>query len=209
MRLSGAHLYVDVDDVLAETTRAIHSVASALFGHRVEYEQMAQFDLARSLQLNTEEHAQLWRAIHEDEFLESLQPLPDAVQTIPRWHQAGAEISVVTGRPPESRPSTLAWLKQLEIPHDALEIVDKYGRFGDAAVASKEDLAHREYTWVIEDSCEMAVFFSERTQSQVFLIGRPWNQEFSIQSSQIQRVRGWLELEKVCSVLRPDDGKAR
>ena len=207
MQLKGLHLYVDVDDVLAETTRAIHALASSLFGHRVEFEQMVEFGLARSLQLDQEEHAQLWKAIHEAGFLESLQPLPHAVETVQSWHQAGAKISVVTGRPPESQPSTLTWLKQLEIPHDALEIIDKYGRFRGAAVPSKEDLADRDYSWVIEDSSEMAVFFSERTQAQVFLIDRPWNRKFSIESSRIKRVADWVDLKKVCSPIGPDAPK--
>ena len=209
MRLKGIRVYIDVDDVLAETTRAIHALASSVFGHRVEFEQMVEFDLAQSLKLDGTEHAQLWQAIHEAEFLESLPPLPHAVATTQRWHRAGAQISIVTGRPPSSQSSTLAWLKRVGIPHQGLEVVDKYGRFGDTTIPSKEDLAHRDYTWVIEDSSEMALFLSDRTPARVMLIDRPWNRGFSTESTRIQRVHDWLDLESVCSDLVTRNAEGR
>ena len=192
--MRGVHIYIDIDDVLAETTRAINDVAESLFGTCVPFESMVEFDLAHSLHLDSAQHAILWRAIHEPSFLENLTPMENAVATTNRWHQAGAEISIVTGRPPESRASSVTWLNRFEIGHDRLEMVDKYGRFAKQSSLSKEELADRPYTWVIEDSLEMAQFFSERTQARVLLMDRPWNQTDGLRFSRTQRVRDWTAI---------------
>ena len=193
--MRGVHIYIDIDDVLAETTRAINAVAESLFGRRVPFEAMVEFDLAHSLHLDSAQHAILWKAIHEASFLENLTPMENAVATTHRWYRAGAEISIVTGRPPESRASSLIWLKRFGVRHHRLEMVDKYGRFAQQVSVSKEELAERPYTWVLEDSLEMARFFSDRTQARVLLMDRPWNQTDGPRFARTQRVQDWTAIE--------------
>ena len=193
--MRGIHVYVDIDDVLAETTRAIHALARTLFGHRVDFEEMLAFDLADSLRLDADEHATLWQAIHADEFLTGVAPMAGAVEAVTRWHREGAEISVVTGRPPTSRSATEQWLAETALPYHRLEIVDKFGRHGPGGGPTREEIAERGYALVIEDAPSMAAFLAERTDAEILLVDRPWNRASTVDRTRIRRMHDWTRIE--------------
>lgn len=195
------HIYLDVDDVLAETTRALAELARTGFGKQVEFDAMVQFDLRVSLDLDPDEHVEFMAAAHEDDFLLGLVPMAGAVEIVGGWYGAGAQISVVTGRPPHSRDSTGRWLERTGVRHHRLEHVDKYGRYDTPEAVKKEALADRDYAIVIEDSLEMAEFFVHRSDARVLLVDRPWNRASSFQSSRIQRVHDWSGIAAVCADL--------
>ncbi len=196
------HIYLDVDDVLAETTRALALLARTRFGKQVEFDSMAHFDLRISLALDDREHARFMEEAHEDAFLLDLAPMPGAVEVVTNWHRGGAEISVVTGRPPHSRLSTGRWLDRTGIPHHRLEHIDKYGRYG-TGVTNKEELADRDYSIVIEDSLEMAEFFLDRSTAIVLLMDRPWNRTAALGDPRVRRVHDWPSIAAVCAKLDP------
>lgn len=197
------HIYLDVDDVLAETTRALAELARSRFGKHVEFDAMVQFDLQISLDLDLDEHTRFMEAAHDESFLLDLAPMAGAVETVSSWHRAGAEISVVTGRPPHSRGSTGRWLERTGVPYHRLEHVDKYGRYDTPDALKREELADRDYAIVIEDSLEMAEFFVRRSDARVLLVDRPWNRTFVIRDSRIQRVHDWQSIASVCAGLEP------
>jgi len=204
--MTNPHIYLDVDDVLAETTRALAELARLRFGKRVAFDDMAHFDLRISLGLDAGEHGRFMQAAHEETFLTDLAPMSGAVETVSGWHRAGARISVVTGRPPTSRGATERWLARMDLPYHRLDHVDKYGRYATSAATRKEDLAHRDYAIVIEDSADMATFFVARTEAVVLLVDRPWNRASPVADPRIRRVYDWSDIALVCAELAPGIG---
>ena len=192
--LAGLHVYLDVDDVLAETTRALVALARTRFGKRVDFEQLLAFDLAVSLGLDAREHAQFMEEAHAEDFLLGLEPLPGAAEAVAAWHRAGAEISVVTGRPPASLEVTGRWLARAGIAHHRVEVVDKYGRYPGSGAPHREDLLERGFAFVIEDSLEMAELFAAQGDARVLLVDRPWNRAGARAHPRVRRVRDWSEI---------------
>jgi uncharacterized HAD superfamily protein len=190
------HLYVDIDDVLAETTRALAELARSHFGKTVDFEAMHSFDLGVSLGLDHAELSLFMEAAHQPDFLRALAPIEGAQSALDAWHEAGAEIHVVTGRPPDSRPCTEAWLSAHGIRHHRLELVDKYGRYPGSRSVRKEHLIGRRYHFVIEDSADMARFLAEGTGAQVLLFDRPWNRGAGPLGAGITRVHSWTEIRR-------------
>ena len=84
------HIYIDVDDVLAQTTRSIQRMAARMFGTPVEFDDMHTFDLAESLMLSRGEYEALMNAAHEHDFLTSLAPMSGSAGTVSRWQGEGA-----------------------------------------------------------------------------------------------------------------------
>jgi len=201
--MAAPHVYVDVDDVLSETTRALARLAATHFGRRVDFEDMADFDLARSLGLAPDEYARFMDAAHEEAFLLDLPAVQGSAATVAAWHGAGAEISVVTGRPPGSRQTTARWLGRAGVPYHRLELVDKYGRYAGEAAARREDLVGRGYALVVEDSAEMAHFLVAETDACVLLVDRPWNRSAAASHPRVRRVHDWRAIAEIGAELHP------
>ncbi|HIF98160.1 MAG TPA: bifunctional metallophosphatase/5'-nucleotidase [Myxococcales bacterium] len=196
------NFYVDIDDVLSETTRALALLAQTRFGKAVTFENMRVFDLSVSLGLNAEELPAFMAAAHAPDFLLGLEPMPGAAEALTDWQSDGARISVVTGRPPESREATLRWLEERGIPFDDLEFVDKYRRFNDPSALTPGDLLTRDYDAVIEDADSMADYLVLHTDARVLLYDRPWNQDSIAEAHGAQRVRGWAEIRRSMATVR-------
>ena len=58
-------VYVDLDDVLAETGRAFLEVLERHFDRRVAFDEIHHFDLGRSFGLTPDELAEFMRRAHE------------------------------------------------------------------------------------------------------------------------------------------------
>jgi uncharacterized HAD superfamily protein len=208
-------IYVDIDDVLAETTRALASLARDEFGKKVRFEDMRVFDLSISLGLGEDEFARFMAAAHAPEFLANLEPVDGAQISLEAWSAAGAKISLITGRPPETLAATRDWLESRAIPHDRLEFIDKYGRYPGRSTTSLGDLRRRKYQLAIEDSSEMAEYLVGQCGWHVLLFDRPWNQSkpghdsaeraehptgspsleaLGEPGTKVQRVRDWREI---------------
>ena len=190
----GSRIYIDVDDVLAETTRALAALARERFAKDVEFEGMRSFDLAISLGLDAEELARFMAAAHEPGFLGALAPIAGAGAAVRRWSSAGAEIHVVTGRPPDTRATTTRWLDAAGIPHARLEMVDKYDRRHADAIP-RDALLERDYTLVIEDSADMAHLMARDGAARVLLYDRPWNRSARRLHPRVERVSSWDHIE--------------
>jgi uncharacterized HAD superfamily protein len=203
--MSGMKIYIDIDDVLAETTRTLAQAARDFFGKKVRFEDMSSFDLRVSLQLNADEYDSFMLAVHEPPFLKSLEPIENAIPTLREWDGSGVRIELITGRPPSSRQATVEWLEIHDIPYQSLEFVDKYGRQHDETMPKLSDLAGRHYDLAIEDSATVAAYLSENTRSRVLLFDRPWNRDMNLSGTSISRVSDWLEISKS----HPLDGTPR
>lgn len=188
--MPGPRLYLDIDDVLADTTRRMARLAREQFGKQVEFDEMHVFDLGISLGLDEDELPRFMEAVHEEDFLFELDDISGASRTVARWHSS-AEVHIVTGRPPETHAVTERWLARVGLPYRRLELVDKYGRYADRATLTRDDLFVRPYRIVIEDSPEIARLFVEQTDATVLLMDRPWNRAEAVEGPRLIRVHDW------------------
>jgi len=195
--------YLDLDDVVAETTRALAEMARRRFGKNVRFEEMSVFDLSISLGLDGNEFPAFMDAAHEPDFLRNLDVVPGAHGALRKWHEAGAQIHVVTGRPPTSRAATLEWLEARSIPFDGLEFVDKYGRYSGKSATSRDDLRLRGFNAAIEDADEAALDLALHTDALVLLYDRPWNQVSEAEAHGAIRVYGWDDVQQHIERLAP------
>jgi len=198
MTLEPQTVYVDFDDVLCATARGFLEVLETEFGKRVEFEAIVDFDLGRSFDLEPAELERFFELAHEPDVLARFQPLEGAFETLAEWKDAGFEIAVVTGRPPDTREASAAWLAKHEVVHDDLIFVDKYGH-APGGLPLAEVLA-RDYAWVVEDSFAMALQLAGAGH-QVRLLDRPWNRlEATAVGGEIWRCADWAEVRRQAPV---------
>ena len=172
-------IFIDMDDVISETTRCYPALVKQAFGIDIDYEAIADFDLSTSFGLTHAQLDHLFQVVHREEVLMGFSPVPGVVETLGRWQDCGYPIAIVTGRPPEAREISLAWLRQCNIPFDSFDICDKYGRHPPSQGPSMtlNELQSRSYTLAVEDSLSMSTFLSTTMKVPTFLFNRPWNQK--------------------------------
>jgi uncharacterized HAD superfamily protein len=190
-------IYVDLDDVLCETARQCLFLVEREFGKLVKFDQLSTFDLGVSCSLTPSEREHLYRIMHVPEEILAVAPIPEAIDTLRGWVEAGSEIAIVTGRPPETHEASRHWLEQHNVPHVSLTFVDKYGRFetrGSHAI-DLEELQSRRYAWAVEDSLPMAHFLAEKMGLEVLLVDRPWNQAARLPHN-VSRHRDWKTIAR-------------
>lgn len=198
-------LYIDMDDVLAETGQGIVNVVNADFDRNVTFEDIYTFDLKTAFQMTEAEWTRLFSLIHAPEVLAGFACLPGAADALSRIRAAGAEIAIVTGRPAATEAVSREWLMRHHIPFDSLSMVDKYGREPDPHRAlSMEALSRRHFDLAIEDSPAMATHLSQSMQVPVLLMDRPWNRGMDTHNG-VRRIQGWTEAES--AILKAFDSK--
>jgi uncharacterized HAD superfamily protein len=122
-------------------------------------------------------------------------PIDQAIVTLHRWADAGYEIAIVTGRPPDSHEPSLAWLSQNRVPHHSFSMVNKYGRFTteNTVAINLVELATRNYCWAVEDSLPMAQYLAGQMNLRVALIDCPWNRSTQ-RYANVSRYADWPTL---------------
>lgn len=195
-------IYVDVDDVLADTTEALVGLVHELFDRRVTYDDCQSFDLGESFGLSEDERDRLLDAAHADHVIESMSVVPGAARTLDDWRSRSLAVHVVTGRPPQTLGATRRWLEREGLHHASLESVDKYGRqSGIDNAIPLADLAGRRYRVAVEDSLSMATFLAAELGTPVLLMDRPWNRKLdqvpTRVRSHLRRVHSWEEIRRL------------
>ncbi|MBT3194300.1 MAG: hypothetical protein HN341_17275 [Verrucomicrobia bacterium] len=199
-----APVYVDFDDVLCETARALAALIEREFGKSTAFEDIHSFDLALSFGLDENEAERLFAMFHDAEVLSGIPPVEGAADGIRAWHAAGAQIHVVTGRPPSTHDASAAWLSRHGVPHKQLTFVDKYGRnhphIEGVDIMSLDELRTRAFCMAIDDSPTAIQFLAEHTEVPILIFDRPWNVSLDTpgESSRIIRCKTWSDvLERV------------
>ena len=139
---------------------------------------------------------------HEPEVLLSMQAIDGARETIIDWRRSDCEIHLLTGRPVETRHTSVCWLRDADIPFDHLIFVDKYGRYaaveGDSEVMTLDDLKKCKFDLAVEDAPRMAQFLAQDVADTVLLFDRPWNRALNpaetARGDRINRCRTWAEI---------------
>jgi hypothetical protein len=195
MRAGSRPVYVDLDDVLCHAARHFLAIVEREFGKRVAFEQLTDFDVGVACALQPAERAELYRLVHEPDELLRMAPVSEAIEVLGQWAAAGHEIAIVTGRPPDTREPSLAWLTRHGVPHHSFAMVDKYGRFESdhPGALSLETLATRSYCWAVEDSLPMARFLAGRMRLPVALADAPWNQT-AVPLEGVRRFSDWAAI---------------
>jgi uncharacterized protein len=185
-------IYVDLDDVLCQTARHFLVIVEREFGKRVSYEQLTNFDIGTSCGLRIEEREHLYRVVHEPDELIKIAPIEAAIAALRQWAEAGFEIAIVTGRPPDSYEPSLVWLSQNRVPYHSFSMVNKYGRFTteNTVAINLDELATRNYCWAVEDSLPMAQYLAGQMNLRVALIDCPWNRSVQ-QHANVNRYTDW------------------
>jgi len=195
-------IYVDMDDVLTQSYQTFIDVLEREFGKKTAYSQITNFDLQQSFGLTSEEYSHFFNCVHDPKEIIRHAPVPGAKRVITRWRRKGYRISIMTGRPSETRDVSMEWLDFHGFVYDSFSIVNKYGRDasnGDRSI-SLESLLTRAFDLAIEDSGQMARFLSEHMNVRVALLNRPWNQSLSFNNN-VQRCSDWNEIEKIFGTL--------
>jgi uncharacterized HAD superfamily protein len=195
-------IYVDLDDVLAQTIHALVALLERHFARRVEIEDVLHFDLGRSFGLTPDELAEFMRLVHEPQVLAALEPSPGAAEALASWIERGYAVAVMTGRPPSAASASRRWLREHRIPHTSFACIDKYDREDWAGPAGRalplSVLPDLGFALAVEDSLEMAALLAERCGVTVALMDRPWNRDLSGLSPAVRtgivRCHGWADL---------------
>ena len=192
-------IYVDQDDVLAETTARFPAVVQELFGRSKTFEEIHTFHLDRAFGLSSAELARLFEFVHAGEFLIELEARDGAIEVLEGGEAAGHEIRVVTGRPPQAHAHSVDWLAHRDIPHAHFHICDKYDRFETGAdVLHLDDVRALDFEIAVEDSLDMAGLLAGWGVPEVLLLDRPWNRDHDslpeAVRDRVQRVDNWQQI---------------
>jgi uncharacterized HAD superfamily protein len=157
-------IYVDFDDVLADTTSAFLKILELEFGKRVNFEDIFSFDLQASFGLGESEFEHFFQRVHQPEVIMAFAPIEGAVGVLQEWITLGYQISIVTGRLTSAYAASLDWLSK-----------------------------HNEFSLAVEDSAKMALHLSQKMGIPVALIDRPWNRRANL-NPKISRYTSWYDI---------------
>jgi uncharacterized HAD superfamily protein len=199
-------IYVDVDDVLAQTGRMFLGVLAGEFGRDVAFEEIRSYHLGDSFGLAPDELTEFMRLAHEPEALGSIEPMPGAAAALAAWRRRGYEVFVVTGRPPATREVTLAWLARHDMPYSEFHFLDKYSKIyrdGSGAPAGALQLAalpELGLCLAVEDFPGTSEYLAQVLRVPVALFDRPWNRAMPGTAGDggapIVRCRDWAEIRR-------------
>ena len=191
-------IYCDIDDVLSETAVSLCRLAERMFGKRVAYADVRDFNLQRTFDLTDEEMRRYMAAAHERENLVSYEPTPGAVAALRALRAAGHAVEIVTGRPSTAWKGTQAWLDRVGLGDFTVTYVDKYGRPCPAdpeapRMMSLKELLAQTYDIAIDDSPVALKSLEVWTATRIFVFDRPWNAGYR-ETANMCRVPDWATL---------------
>lgn len=170
-------VYLDFDDVISETFRALAVFAKTEFGREPVPGKQIHFDLRESLGIPEEEYRTFMERFHA-EALEDIPEIPGASAAMRSWLRDGvAEPVVVTGRPLSAHGVSVAWLGARGLPGVQVLHVDKYHRFsaGEKGVVRFSDLPGMGFALAVDDAPAALDALAQADFCRVAAFDRPWN----------------------------------
>ncbi|MFA7172010.1 MAG: HAD hydrolase-like protein [Kiritimatiellia bacterium] len=192
-------IYIDFDDVLCETARALSKAAKNLFKRDVPYEQIKVFDLQHAFSLSADEIEQLMGLAHKQGFLAQLEPVPGAVEAVKELQAAGHKVTIVTGRPSDCHVGSVAWMENYGLEGVEIIYVDKYGRAPkDLPVWAPQMLTLEQFYKLrfdvaIEDAPAALDLLTALQGCRVVIFNRPWNATYQLRA-EMRRCDSWDEI---------------
>lgn len=189
-------IYVDFDDVLADTTKSFLKILRREFDKSVNFEDIFSFDLKASFDLSESEYEHFFQRVHQPEVIMEFAPIDGAVGVLEEWIKLGYQIAIVTGRLTSAYEASLDWLSKYNVPYHSFMMVDKYSRENiDTKIAvSMEKFSKMKFSLAVEDSAKMALHLSKKMGIPVALIDRPWNRRANL-NPRISRYTSWYDIQ--------------
>jgi uncharacterized HAD superfamily protein len=202
--MSGRRIYVDIDDVLAETIERLLELLEQMHDRKVDVHQVEHFDLTKSFGLDQVQIDRFMERAHDDDVIESISPMAGAANVLARWDAEGHRVTLVTGRPPATNAASLRWLETHDFCHQALHHLDKWNRPGwnrdGLPEIAFQDLSDFGFEFAVEDSLDTAVRLVEALDIPVALMDRPWNRELDSVSKETRaslvRCTDWVDVDR-------------
>jgi len=191
-----------MDDILCETAISLCDLAFRLFGKRVAYESVTDFNLQRTFALNDTEFRRFMDVAHEPENLLAYATTPGAVEAVQALIALGHTMEVVTGRPASTYRATRDWLNKVGFGACPVIFVDKYARTSTVLDPNAPrtiplvEFMTRHYDVAIDDSPVILPTLAEWKDTRIMVFDRPWNHSFVLKPN-MTRIEGWKELMKV------------
>jgi uncharacterized HAD superfamily protein len=191
-------IYIDLDDVVSESTRTYVDIVKQEFGRDIPYEQITMFDLKECFGLTQAEFDYFFDKVHQADVLLSFKPITGAIDVLKSWSDTGYEICIVTGRLAHTYDASLQWLTTHEVPFHTLTMVDKYARLNvdNRKAVSLDRLSRMVFCLAVEDSPDMAHFLCRTMSTPVALFDRPWNRSVE-PNSILSRFETWKHIGSV------------
>ena len=189
------NIYIDFDDCLCETARALSKLAGDLFNKEVPYENIQFFNLQKSFDLTEDEYEKLMIEAHLPDVLLSYEETPGASTVVNEWLDQGHNVSIITGRPSSAYEPSRKWLDEHGLERVKLFCLNKYGR--DSFIKNSEftleleDYYKMKFDVAIEDSPLAFKFFDHLPDLKVNVFNRPWNQNAELPNANFVRCTNW------------------
>lgn len=202
-------IYVDIDDVVTETARTLCRFAADMFGRRVPYEKVFEFDLQVSFSLDDRQIRELMDFAHSPESLASYPETPGATATVASWIAGGHDVTFVTGRPASTHEGTVRWLSARGLGGARVIHVDKFRReTSSAAVACDyvvplRDFLGMRFDFAVEDSPVGLGLLAKIPGCRVAVFNRPWNARAEFPPGRFTRCRDWAEIDALLQASAP------
>ena len=194
------NIYIDFDDCLCETARALSKLAGDLFNKEVPYENIQFFNLQKSFDLTEDEYEKLMIEAHLPEVLMTYEETPGASKTVNEWLDEGHNVSIITGRPSSAYEPSRKWLDEHGLERVKLFCLNKYGR--DSFIKNSEftleleDYYKMKFDVAIEDSPLAFKFFDHLPDLKVMVFNRPWNKGAELPNDNFRRCSDWDYIKK-------------
>jgi uncharacterized HAD superfamily protein len=203
--VSERSIYVDIDDVLAETIERLVDLLELVHERRVDLDAVEHFDLEKSFGLDAAQLDAFMERAHDDDFILSIAPMVGAADVLSRWDAAGHRITLVTGRPPTTNAASRLWLDTHDLTHETLHHLDKWNRprwnLDGLPALLFDDIPEFEFDFAVEDSLDTAVRLIEEFEIPVALMDRPWNRSVESVSKKTRksliRCSDWTQIAEV------------
>ena len=192
------NIYIDFDDCLCETARALSGLAKELFGKEVPYENIQFFNLQKSFDLDEAQYEELMIKAHLPEVLMAYEETKGASETVNKWLDEGHNVSIITGRPSSAYEPSRKWLDEHGLERVKLFCLNKYGR--DSFIKNSEftleleDYRKMSFDFAIEDSPMAFKYFDHLPELKVCVFDRPWNRNCDLPGANYSRCRSWEEI---------------
>lgn len=189
------NIYIDFDDCLCETARALSKLAGDLFNKEVPYENIQFFNLQKSFDLTEDEYEKLMIEAHLPDVLLSYEETPGASTVVNEWLDQGHNVSIITGRPSSAYEPSRKWLDEHGLERVKLFCLNKYGR--DSFIKNSEftleleDYYKMKFDVAVEDSPLAFKFFDHLPDLKVNVFNRPWNQNAELPNANFVRCTNW------------------
>ncbi|MBS3083490.1 hypothetical protein J4423_01665 [Candidatus Pacearchaeota archaeon] len=183
---------LDFDEVVANLLEPLLKEYNQKNGKSHKIDDFESYDWWTTWGITREEAIQLIDDFHENQKIESIEPIEKAVESITSLLHNGDKLFIITARPTRFNKKTGDWIKY-HLKTDKIEIIHS-GDFHKGQGANKSQICKElGIKIILEDSGETALKCAE-IGIKVLLFDKPWNKKFKHEN--MTRVAGWEEATK-------------